>query len=112
MEKERISLINRVENYILRHESKLKKMEIYNISELVAHILKKLNTENLNNSLKKFDSGMSEFNKAVKDFGDSMDKVTKEFSSDIEESNKRVTEQERKNKENLKKIMGKRKNAL
>ncbi|MCH8324719.1 MAG: hypothetical protein IH813_06435 [Thaumarchaeota archaeon] len=47
---------------------------------------------------------MSEFNKAVKDFGDSMDKVTKEFSSDIEESNKRRKEYERKNKENFNKL--------
>lgn len=109
MKKERINLINRVKNYILQHESRLKKMEIYNIPELIVHILKKFNTENLDKSLKKFDSGMSEFNKTVKDFGDSMDKVTKEFSSDIGESNKRATEQERKNKENLKKIWGDKK---
>ena len=60
-------------------------------------------------TLKNFDKGMSVFNKAVKDFGDSMDVVTKEFSSDIEKSNKRASEQERKNKENLKKIWGDKK---
>jgi len=60
-------------------------------------------------TLKNFDKGMSVFNKAVKDFGDSVDVVTKEFSSDIEKSNKRASEQERKNKENLKKIWGDKK---
>jgi len=71
--------------------------------------LKKINFENFNKALEKFDKGMSVFNKTVKDFGDSMDIVTKEFSSDIEKSNKRVKEQERKNKENLKKIWGDKK---
>ena len=71
--------------------------------------LKKFNSENLDKYLKKFDKGMSVFNKAVKDFGDSMDGVTKEFSSDIEESNKRRKEYERKDRENLKKIWGDKK---
>ena len=41
MKKEKINLINRVENYILQHESKLKKMEIHNVSQLIDYILKK-----------------------------------------------------------------------
>ena len=71
--------------------------------------LNKINLKNLDKTLQSFDKGMAMFNKAVKDFGDSMDKVTKEFSGDIEKSNKRAEERERKNKENLKKIWGDKK---
>ncbi len=69
--------------------------------------LRKFTLKNFDKALEKFDKGMNEFNKAVKDFGDSMVAVTKEFSSDIEESNKRRKEYERKNKDNLQKLWGK-----
>ena len=68
----------------------------------VNNILKKINLKNIN-------QGMDIFNKAVQDFGDSMDSITREFSSDIEKSHIESESRERKNKENLDKIWGKRK---
>ncbi len=52
---------------------------------------------------------MDTFNKAVQDFGDSMDTMSKEMSSDIEKSNRVAKIREKKNKENLEKIWGKKK---
>jgi hypothetical protein len=49
------------------------------------------------------------FNKTVQDFGNSMDAMTRELSSDIEKSNKESKVREKKNNENLDKIWGKRK---
>ena len=68
----------------------------------VNNILKKINLKNIN-------QGMDIFNKAVQDFGDSMDSITREMSSDIEKSHIESESRERKNKENLDKIWGKRK---
>ncbi len=64
-------------------------------------ILKIINMKNIN-------QGINVFNKAVQDFGDSMDTMTREISSDIEKSNKESVAREQKNKENLDKIWGKR----
>jgi hypothetical protein len=72
-----------------------------NKKELIVTILKKINMKNIN-------QGIITFNKAVQDFGDSMDTMTRELSSDIEKSNKESEARERKNKENLDKIWGKR----
>jgi len=60
-------------------------------------ILKKITMKNIN-------KGMDTFNKAVQDFGDLMDTLTKEMSSDIEKSNQAAKIREKKNKENLDKI--------
>ena len=65
-------------------------------------ILKKINMKNIN-------QGIDIFNKAVQDFGVSMDSMTKEMSSDIKKSNKESEAREKKNKENLEKLWGKRK---
>ena len=73
-----------------------------NKKELIVTILKKINMENINKSI-------DTFNKTVQDFGDSMDTMTRELSSDIEKSNKESEAREKKNKENLDKIWGKRK---
>ena len=70
--------------------------------ERVIIFLKKINMKDIN-------KGIDTFNKAVQAFGDSMDAMTKELSSDIEKSNKESEARERKNKENLEKIWGKRK---
>jgi len=70
--------------------------------EWVIIFLKKINMKN-------FNQGIDTFNKAVQAFGDSMDTMTKELSSDIEKSNKELKAREKKNKENLEKIWGKRK---
>jgi len=67
----------------------------------INNILKKINMKNINH-------GIDTFNKAVQDFGESMDTMTKEMSSDIEKSNRDSKVREKKNKENLKKIWGKR----
>ena len=69
--------------------------------ELISYI-EKINIHNIN-------QGMDTFNKVVQDFGDSMDSITKEMSSDIEKSNKESEVREQKNKENLEKIWGPRK---
>ena len=65
-------------------------------------ILKKINMKNIN-------QGIDTFNKAVQAFGDSMDAMTKELLSDIKKSNRESEARERKNKENLDKLWGKRK---
>ena len=70
--------------------------------QLIVNILKKINMKNI-------DKGMDVFNKTIQDFGDSMDSITKEFSADIEKSNREYKIREEKNKENLDKIWGKRK---
>jgi len=59
--------------------------------------------------MKNINSGVDAFNKAVQDFVESMDTMTKEMSSDIEKSNRESEAREKKNKENLEKIWGKRK---
>ncbi len=63
-------------------------------------ILKKINMKNITH-------GIDTFNKAIQDFGDSMNTITREFSSDIEKSNRESKVREKKNKENLDKIWGK-----
>ena len=70
--------------------------------EKIIIILKKINMKNIN-------KGIDTFNKAVQAFGDSMDTMTKEMSSDIEKSNRESEAREKKNKENLEKLWGKRK---
>lgn len=67
--------------------------------EQVITILEKINMKNIN-------QGIDTFNKAVQDFGNSMDIMTKEMSSDIEKSNRESDVREKKNKENLDKIWG------
>ena len=59
--------------------------------------------------MKDISKGIDSFNKAVQAFGDSMDTMTKELSLDIEKSNRESEARERKNKENLDKLWGKRK---
>ncbi len=73
-------------------EMKYKKLE---------SIFKIINMKNIN-------QGITVFNKTVQDFGDSMDGISRELSSDIEKSNKESVAREQKNKENLDKIWGKR----
>jgi len=77
--------------------------------EFISIILKKFNAKNINSTIEAFNKGMDTFNKAVQDFGDSMDTMAKEMSSDVEKSNKESMVREKKNKENLEKIWGKKK---
>ena len=72
-----------------------------NKKELIIAILKKINMKDIN-------QGIITFNKTVQDFGDSMDTMTRELSSDIEKSNREFEARERKNQENLDKIWGKK----
>ena len=67
----------------------------------ISSILKQINMKNIN-------QGIDIFNKAVQDFGDSMDSMTKEMSLDIKKSNKESEAREKKNKENLEKLWGKK----
>ena len=76
----------------------------YNIMtkrEQIIKILEKINMKNIN-------QGIDIFNNAVQDFGKSMDTITREMSTDIEKSNRESEAREKKNKENLDKIWGKR----
>ena len=72
-------------------------------------ILKVFDLENLDKTMKSFDECMGHFNKAIQDFGNSIDKITGELSSDIEKSNRDSEAREKKNQENLDKIWGKKK---
>ncbi len=65
-------------------------------------VFKKINMENITH-------GIDTFNKAIQDFGDSMDAITRELSSDVKKLNKESKVREKKNQENLEKIWGKRK---
>ncbi len=67
----------------------------------IESILKIINMKNIN-------QGINVFNKAVQDFGKSMDTITREMSADIEKSNREYEAREQKIKENLDKIWGKR----
>jgi len=69
--------------------------------ELIINILKKINLKNIN-------KGIGTFNKAVQNFGYSMDTMTKEMSSDIEKSNKESKARVKKNRENLEKLWGRK----
>jgi len=51
--------------------------------------------------------GLDVFNKAVSDFGSSMDSMMKEMSSDVAKSNERQKKESIKNQKNLEKIYGK-----
>ncbi len=79
------------------------------MKKFISTILKKFNAKNINSSIEAFSRGTDAFNKAVQDFGNSMDTMTKELSSDIEKSNKECEAREKKNKENLEKIWGTKK---
>ncbi len=59
-------------------------------------------------NMKNINHGIDTFNKLVQDFGKSMDTMTREMSADIEKSNRNSENREKKNKENLDKIWGKR----
>jgi hypothetical protein len=60
-------------------------------------------------NMKNIEQGIIVFNKAVQDFGNSMDKITGELSSDIEKSNMDSEARAKRNQENLDKIWGKKK---
>ena len=79
------------------------------MKKFIITILKKFNVKNINKAIVSLSKGINTFNKAVQDFGDSMDTMTREMSSDIEKSNKDAKIREKKNKENLEKLWGKRK---
>ena len=77
------------------------------IKSKLASFLKKFNAENLAKVLKSFDKGMAQFNKGVKDFGETMDSITKELSSDVSKSNQRAKRESIKNQRNVEKLFGK-----
>ena len=58
--------------------------------------------------IKNINQGFITFNKAVQNFGDSMDAMIRDMSSDIEKSNRESKVGEKKNRENLEKIWRKR----
>ena len=80
-------------------------MILLKIKSKLLPFLAKINQKNLNRGMAQFDKGMSIFNKALNDFGSAMDSMTKEFST-TENSNKQSDFEGKKNKENLKKLLG------
>jgi len=62
-------------------------------------LLKKFNIKNIS-------KGIDTFNKVIQDFGNSMDVMTRELSSDMEKSNRESKARAQKDRENLKKIWG------
>ena len=72
-----------------------------NKRQLIIRILDKIYFKNIH---QRVDS----FNKVIQEFGDFMDSLTREMSTDIEKSNKESMIREKRNKENLDKIWGKR----
>ena len=79
------------------------------MKKFIVSSLKKFNAKNISNAIDTLNKGTNAFNKAVQDFGDAMDAITKELSSDVQKSNREAKIREKKNKENLEKIWGKRK---
>ncbi len=78
------------------------------MKKFIITCLKKFNAKNINNAMDTFNRCTDTFNKTVQDFGDSMDMMTKEMSSDIEKSNRDSEIREKKKTETLDKIGGKR----
>jgi len=76
------------------------------MKKFIITTLKKFNTKNINSAIDVLSKGTDAFNRAVQDFGDSMNTMTKEMSSDIEKSNRASEIRAKKDKENLKKIWG------
>jgi len=104
---------NGVKNYFNMQELLCKKYDIiltdYKTKrEQIISILKKINIKNINSAIVAFSKGINTFNLAIQDFGDSMDTINKEFSSDIKKSNRAAKIRKKKNKKNLKRIWGKK----
>jgi len=57
-------------------------------------------------NLTNISKGIDTFNKVIQDFGNSMDTMTRELSSDVEKSHRESKAREQKDRENLKKIWG------
>ena len=76
------------------------------MKKFIISILKKFNAKNINSAIVALSKGINTFNKAMQDFGDSMDTISEEFSSDIKKSNRAAKSRKKKNKKNLKKIWG------
>ena len=76
--------------------------DVGELNKKLKTILNLINAKNIN-------QGISTFNKTVQDFGDAMDTMTREMSSDIEKSNQELESREQKNKEKLDRIWGKKK---
>ena len=78
------------------------------MKKFIISILKKFNAKNINSAIVALSKGINTFNKAMQDFGDTMNTINKEFSSDVKKSKSSAKIREKKNKKNLKKIWGKK----
>ena len=76
--------------------------DVGELNKKLKTILNLINAKNIN-------QGIITFNKAIQDFGDSMDKMTSELSSDVKKSNIESEDRTKRNQENLDKIWGKKK---
>ena len=80
--------------------------------EMNFSFLKKFNFKNLDKALDKIEKGFTAFSKGMNQFNTMMDQMTKELKTDFEKQNKRHSERESRNKENLKKIWGNSENKV
>ena len=69
------------------------------IKAILTRIMRGITSENITKTINAFDNGM-------KEFGKSMDSITKELSNEHEQSNAKSQLESKKNQENLKKIFG------
>ena len=83
-----------------------------NLRKTLQSILKIINFENFDKTMKAFDKGMAEFNKGMQDFGDSMGKIDKDFSKDVRKSNINAEKRAKKDRDNLDKIFGSKKQNI
>ncbi len=73
---------------------------------ILSRIMRGFNAENLSKADKIITKSINALDSGLKEFGKSMDTITKELSNDIEESNAKSHRESKKNQDNLKKIYG------
>ncbi|KER06830.1 hypothetical protein AAA799E16_00557 [Marine Group I thaumarchaeote SCGC AAA799-E16] len=107
-------LLQKYDVEVIDHANKRKvgKMCPTPLKETLKSIPSKITPENIHKGFKMMDKGMSVFNRAVQDFGKSMDLLTKEMSEDARKKNNQSKTESKKNKRNLDKIYGKKKSNV
>ena len=76
------------------------------IKAILTRIMRGFNAENLAKTNEIFTKSINTFDSGLKEFGKSMDSITRELSSDVEQSNTKSQSESKKNQENLKELFG------
>ena len=82
------------------------------IRAILSALIGGFTSENLSKADKMITKSVNALDSGLKKFGDSMDSITKELSSDVEQSKSKSHREERKNQENLQKLFGNSKAKL